>query len=668
MGAAASAATYDSIEEALPNAPYQSEEDAKNEGYSRADIETWYEQNVLGHKAGIVQVSVGSSGNRIGASFWEAICQEHGVDAAGAGAGPASYFNETSDGRFVPRSVLVHADKSGCDATVAAPLGKLFRPDNHVYGEATGGNWAKGFYTSGAEIVDACLDVVRREAEQCDRLAAFQVCHALGGGTGGGLGPLLLTKIAEEYPDRVLASFAVLPGSALSESPTQPYNAVAALLATSDARPASKLLAAALFARGPPSAADVEAELAARADAYVPTRAKLFDGWAPPPCASSISGAVSSTAIANSTAVRQPLNRVREQMTALFRKKAFVHNYTGEGMDEMEFCEAESNAAQAAAPPSPASLELVQRALDASSQEQKDAVPLLGKAIEAWKKEKLADDELAGLYSPRRTSEGDAQRPRPTSRPRPTTASATRSARATPPRTARSRSTRRRGRRRGGARRPKSKPVSNNPDDVPLLQELSRKDAELHLALSARLYAKDDDRRGRTALWQTGCLRLKTYVDDARTRVVADDAEDLGNDQRTKAKKNRALADAARSLAAVSNFLWYEFEADGAGQAGEDYSPRGDAKVKRRRVGSTAYDATYGKLAKVDAALSCDAFTSEARLAANRPEWPPELRGDAQKFASLAPKAVDVELPSAAPMTLPPKPNPLVKAVRGALK
>lgn len=226
--------------------------------------------------------------------------------------------------------------------------------------------------------------------------------------------------------------------------------------------------------------------------------------------------------------------------------------------------------------------------------------------------------------------------------------------------------------------------MSNNPDDVPLLQELSRKDAELHLALSARLYAKDDDRTDATALWQTGCLRLKTYVDDARTRVVADDAEDLGNDQRTKAKKNRALADAARSLAAVSvgldpanpyvtqrtgqNFLWYEFEADGAGQAGEDYSPRGDAKVKRRRVGSTAYDATYGKLAKVDAALSCDAFTSEAWLAANRPEWPPELRGDAQKFASLAPKAVDVELPSAAPMTLPPKPNPLVKAVRGALK
>ena len=72
-----------------------------------------------------------------------------------------------------------------------------------------------------------------------------------------------------------------------------------------------------------------------------------------------------------------------------------------------------AQAAQAAAPPSPASLELVQRALDASSQEQKDAVPLLGKAIEAWKKEKLADDELAGLYSLRAKAyqrEGDAQK------------------------------------------------------------------------------------------------------------------------------------------------------------------------------------------------------------------------------------------------------------------
>jgi tubulin beta len=35
--------------------------------------------------------------------------------------------------------------------------------------------------------------------------------------------------------------------------------------------------------------------------------------------------------------------RVAEQFTAMFRRKAFLHWYTGEGMDEIEFTEAESN-------------------------------------------------------------------------------------------------------------------------------------------------------------------------------------------------------------------------------------------------------------------------------------------------------------------------------------
>jgi tubulin beta len=35
--------------------------------------------------------------------------------------------------------------------------------------------------------------------------------------------------------------------------------------------------------------------------------------------------------------------RVADQFTAMFRRKAFLHWYTGEGMDEMEFTEAESN-------------------------------------------------------------------------------------------------------------------------------------------------------------------------------------------------------------------------------------------------------------------------------------------------------------------------------------
>eukprot|EP00967_Tisochrysis_lutea_P061827 scaffold79283_cov19-Tisochrysis_lutea.AAC.1 len=52
---------------------------------------------------------------------------------------------------------------------------------------------------------------------------------------------------------------------------------------------------------------------------------------------------MSGTFVGNSTAIQEMFKRVSEQFTAMFRRKAFLHWYTGEGMDEMEFTEAESN-------------------------------------------------------------------------------------------------------------------------------------------------------------------------------------------------------------------------------------------------------------------------------------------------------------------------------------
>merc|ERR1712115_671857 len=49
------------------------------------------------------------------------------------------------------------------------------------------------------------------------------------------------------------------------------------------------------------------------------------------------------TFLGNTTAIQDMFKRVAEQFTAMFRRKAFLHWYTGEGMDEMEFTEAESN-------------------------------------------------------------------------------------------------------------------------------------------------------------------------------------------------------------------------------------------------------------------------------------------------------------------------------------
>ena len=41
----------------------------------------------------------------------------------------------------------------------------------------------------------------------------------------------------------------------------------------------------------------------------------------------------------NNTSIQELFKRVSEQFTAMFRRKAFLHWYTGEGMDEMEFTE-----------------------------------------------------------------------------------------------------------------------------------------------------------------------------------------------------------------------------------------------------------------------------------------------------------------------------------------
>lgn len=182
----------------------------------------------------IVHVQVGQCGNQIGSKFWEIISEEHGLDKAGNYKGDSElqlerinvYYTEASAGKYVPRSVLVDLEPGVMDSIKGGPLGQLFRPDNYVYAQSgAGNNWAKGHYTEGAELVDAVLDVVRKEAENCDCMQGFQLCHSLGGGTGSGLGTLLLAKIKEEYPDRMMCAFSVVPSPKVSDTVVEPYNA-----------------------------------------------------------------------------------------------------------------------------------------------------------------------------------------------------------------------------------------------------------------------------------------------------------------------------------------------------------------------------------------------------------------------------------------------------------
>ena len=172
----------------------------------------------------IVHVQGGQCGNQIGAKFWEVISDEHGIDPTGTYHGDSDlqlerinvYYNEATGGRYVPRAILMDLEPGTMDSVRAGPYGQLFRPDNFVFGQTgAGNNWAKGHYTEGAELIDSVLDVVRKEAEGCDCLQGFQITHSLGGGTGSGMGTLLISKIREEYQDRIIETIAVFPKNKL---------------------------------------------------------------------------------------------------------------------------------------------------------------------------------------------------------------------------------------------------------------------------------------------------------------------------------------------------------------------------------------------------------------------------------------------------------------------
>lgn len=388
---------------------------------------------------------------------------EHGLTPEGlyAGDNPLQvtrldvYFHEALGGRYVPRAVLTDLEPGTMDSIRAGPLGRLFRPDNFVFGQSgAGNNWAKGHYTEGAELVDAVMDVIRKESESCDTLQGFQLTHSMGGGTGSGMGTLLVSKMKEEFPDRILTTYSVVPSPKVSDTVVEPYNATlsihqlvenadqcyaldnealydicfrtlklsnpsygdlnhlianaiagttcslrfpgqlncdlrklsvnmvpfprlhfflvgfAPLTATNsqafrvlsvpeltqqafdaknmmcaaDPRHGRYLTCAMMF-RGAMSSKEVDDQMMQ----MVSKNSSYFVEWIPNNLKASICDIppiglkMSSVFVGNSTAIQEAWKRVADQFTVMFRRKAFLHWYTGEGMDEMEFTEAESN-------------------------------------------------------------------------------------------------------------------------------------------------------------------------------------------------------------------------------------------------------------------------------------------------------------------------------------
>jgi len=411
----------------------------------------------------IVHLQAGQCGNQIGAKFWEVMAAEHGIDPTGAYVGDNElqlqrinvYFSEGQEGRYVPRAILTDLEPGTMDSIRSGEYGSLFRPDNFIFGQSgAGNNWAKGHYTEGAELVDSIMEGTRKEAEACDVLQGFQITHSMGGGTGSGMGTLLVSKIKEEYPDRIISTYSVIPSPKVSDTVVEPYNATLSIhqlvenadqcyaldnealydicfrtlklanptysdlnhlianaitgttcslrfpgqlncdlrklavnmvpfprlhfflvgfapltahssngfrvltvpeltqqafdaknmMCAADPRHGRYLTCAMMF-RGKVSSEVVDDQMYQ----MVSKHSSYFVEWIPNNLKASICDIppkgldMSAVFIGNSTAIQEAWKRVADQFTVMFRRKAFLHWYTGEGMDEMEFSEAESN-------------------------------------------------------------------------------------------------------------------------------------------------------------------------------------------------------------------------------------------------------------------------------------------------------------------------------------
>jgi len=425
----------------------------------------------------IIHVQVGQCGNQVGCAFWSALFAEHCLDNNGKFSPDGKVADEDGDGepdqlenidvffrgtteekiaaKWIPRGVLVDLEPGTMDVIKESPIGPVFRPDNMVFGNnGAGNNRAKGHYTEGAELVESVLDRIRQEMEQADSPQGFQIFHSLGGGTGSGMGTLLLLKVRDAYPDRITTTYSVFPSPKVSDTVVEPYNAVLSshqLLENSDetfiidnealyninhnvlknkqptyselnsliaqstcgvtaslrfpgklngdlrklgvnlvpfprlhfflvsqapllglqasnkvrlttqeltnqaysprnffsnVKPDDgKYLAASFCFRGDMTTQDVDENM----EKLQTKQAEDFVEWIPNNIKSSIvvtppvTSQVSCTFIANTTALKGIFQRLATQFGAMYRRKAFLHWYKGEGMDEMEFQEADKN-------------------------------------------------------------------------------------------------------------------------------------------------------------------------------------------------------------------------------------------------------------------------------------------------------------------------------------
>ncbi len=160
----------------------------------------------------IITIHVGQAGIQLGNACWELFCLEHNIQPDGYKTSKElisgddekafqTFFSEVNiPNKFTARSVFIDLEPDSLDSIRTGTYGELFPVDRMISGkEGTGNNFGRGYCIAGKQSLDLCLDRIRKVAGQCQDLQGFIIFNSLGGGTGSGLGSLLLESLSAEY-------------------------------------------------------------------------------------------------------------------------------------------------------------------------------------------------------------------------------------------------------------------------------------------------------------------------------------------------------------------------------------------------------------------------------------------------------------------------------------
>merc|ERR1712223_2307839 len=136
-----------------------------------------------------------------------------------------TFFEEANAGQFVPRNLSVDLEPTVIDDIRRGKRQAMFNNEFLLKGkEDAANNFARGHYTVGKEQMDMVNDRVRKLVDNCENPQGFIVTHAVGGGTGSGMGMLILERLAVDFRKKSKIGFELYPSPNISTCIVEPYN------------------------------------------------------------------------------------------------------------------------------------------------------------------------------------------------------------------------------------------------------------------------------------------------------------------------------------------------------------------------------------------------------------------------------------------------------------